>query len=520
MVKSRSLLTLIAILAFFIPRVNGQENYPMEDLNGYLLKALSSNECLNYLQDTSGRSDTYFKSVTEIKYVSKDSLITDKKIESKKTYRFNRKGQITSFVTTDTIGKLTDSAIAFYDDKFHPLGIKEYRFEEDQGKLTLQGEIIGRYDEKGNCIWLKNWTYRPNQYRELDVKTDKLEDDSTIEISATTYNDFNKPIKTVISDNKGDTTFLFCTYNANKKLSTAKGLMKMARDGGTSSILQMRMRIRTGDYAADSYFMKFDDNGNLIQSVEFGDKDTMKNEINTYDETSRLITKITYKNGKLQARKKIVYGSEAERTETTENFGSAGDMDDDESSDYSEYKVAPTSCVINSTTVDVYNNFGDIDSDKVSITSNGKPSVKTTAHKYLYNYFGKALSDSELVVEQSEYHSSGTLSVNYYKYDNWGNMLEKIGKGGEGTSADVRTTYTYNPQNRMLSEEDYGSCLDTPFATYKIKYYPDGSTEKEIETSRGANHYIYRFGEDTRKTENINSTTYGIEQTVYEYQNW
>ncbi len=150
--------------------------------------------------------------------------------------------------------------------------------------------------------------------------------------------------------------------------------------------------------------------------------------------------------------------------------------------------------------MDVYNNFGDLDSNKVTTTGVGKPSIKTTSHHYKYNYFGKKLSDSEMVVEQSEYHASGTLSVYYYTYDNWGNMIEMASKGGEGTASDARYTYTYNKQNYLLTESDYGSCLDTPYATYKLTYFTDGITEKELETSRGNNHYTYRYGEDTRKT--------------------
>lgn len=140
-----------------IPQLFAQNNYMLQNLGRNFMRSSRPNECLYYFHNTTGKSSIFFKSVTETKYSTGDSLLKNKKLQSRKISNFNRHGQTTLSLTYDTIGKIVDSAVDTYDEQYHLLGMKSFSYSDELNKLTSHGGVSNTYDNKGNCIRTKSW---------------------------------------------------------------------------------------------------------------------------------------------------------------------------------------------------------------------------------------------------------------------------------------------------------------------------------------------------------------------------
>ncbi len=522
MVRKRFLLTAAALVFFSIPNLfaqEGDEDYEKPSLDriaNYLtysnyndLQSLNRNECLSFLNDTTGRSNIKFKSVTETKYSSSDSLIEHKKLQSKTVYRYNTHGQIISYIVTDTIGKVKDSAIIFYDPQFHSTQARGYSFNDVTKELAISYKLNNAYDTKGNLIKMESREYKKS-YDELNPGG---YDTSNITTYAT-YNNNGKPTQSLIVLNIQDTTLIYYFYDTKGKFSSLKGIHHVHKD---KELFENPKQA----YINEAYYVKMDENGNILQTVLISGKDTDKNMICTYDDQSRETSYSEFSKGKLVSKRTILYGQENARTKIEDEYGtSGGSYDDEEGDDDEDESTASPTCTTDTKTVSIYNRYGKLESKTTTITGTGKPSVTIVKHNYVFTNYDKVESDSMTEEEQSEYHSSGTLTVYNYRYDFRGNKLEETEKGGSGTASDNRTTYTWNEKNNLLVESEYGSCLDVPFSTFSYTYYPDGITEKEYDIIRNKTLYVYKFGPETQKLESIYSSSYGVDQTIYEYENW
>ncbi len=317
MLKNRFLIMGPAIFLFFVPRVSAQLSLMMNPMR-YLMPSVHENMCMDYLHDTTGHDDILFKSVTEINYNSSDSLLEHKKLVSKKITRFNKRGQVISYIKSDTVGKVTDSVVTAYDEAFRPMSVKEYSFNDDKGKLTLQTEVNDIYNEKGNCIKMQSWSCRSYGYNTKYLNNINNGSDTDFETAVYNYNEKDKPIKAYIIDSKNDTTTLQFTYYPDNKIESMKGQIKTKKDGKTNI-----NKYRMGFFSSDTYLYKFDENGNTIQTLMMDGNDTLKNEYSTYDDEMRETSQITFNKGKIVRREKIVYGQDREKTKTIEEIGTS-----------------------------------------------------------------------------------------------------------------------------------------------------------------------------------------------------
>ncbi|HSY76191.1 MAG TPA: hypothetical protein VK890_05005 [Bacteroidia bacterium] len=430
---------------------------------------LDRNHCLDFFMDTTGRSHIIFKTLTVSNYHSSDTAAAHKRFVDKTRYEFNRLGENALTISTDSMGRVTDSVAFKYSDKPHYYRMTVFKLSDKLKKLDKFTDEVTSLDNKNNM--LKDSTWRNE------------EGGIITEVLGYTYDNAGN-ITVVYHVNYGhDTTYvIYYTYN-NKSLRTSERENSFGR--------------------WQSNYIIYNTAGNMTSRRYITGTDTTSTYF-TYDNKNRQISEKVYKNSHLTEFTYTEFLPEGGRKITVQNIG----------------ENTANTCPNDSKTITITDKNGHTLSEIETGEGEGKTYTRKSLHTYKYS--GKDLvKETENNSEVSKGYESKSGTTTTYTYDARGNHTEIIVKGGSYED-NSRETWTFNAQNNILVYNEYeGACLDKPTETTVYCYYPDGKTRKEQIEDNGYMKTITRYGEDTRKLEVISMQKgYGATITINEYENW
>jgi len=377
-----------------------------------------------------------FSMVTETSYRAYDSLMKSKKMMSKTTKIFNKKGFELFEMEVDSNGKVKDSTRTVYDAKFNICRESQYA-RDDSGVIYRSRFMAVKYDAKNNMIM-----------------------DSI-------YSIYGNP------DNPPRVTRTLYTYN----------------DSG-SELSHSRITISDEDTSKEYSHSVYDKDNNLVFSETIGDDDTSR-EYHTYNSKGKEIFAANVRVGGDSSFSKKRFNSKGDQVSyeryeggklaevVTDSTDARGNIIE------TEEKLSTAdalSCPNNTVTVTVTDTSGRVLSYVETKEKDGNQLVTTSIHKYVLDK-NRIVLDTISMVEEGFMYSELKQEVKKNQFDKNGNMVEQSAEGGGQYSSDYRYTWLYNDQGNMLEEAHYNSCTTDKLSlrsTYT--YYKDGKSIKSVST--------------------------------------
>ncbi len=404
--------------------------------------------------DTAAISGKKFKKITINQYTSSDSTFAGESFSSGKIIYFNSRGDVSGYVSLG-YGHTTDSAFHISDKSNHTIREFKYTYQWRPKELRLTDDYYYYYNKKGQVIKDSTWstTSSGDEYRS---------NDTTISVHFYTYDKAGNCIKNIEVNKRGygnDSSFTISKYDTKNRL-----------------VYESR------DWSSTIY--KYDNASNLIEEIATGGMDTVRN-IHVFDSLNRNIQNICYKhNTKLYSKNTTEYKNDGGSTLTEEYYSDDGDQ---------------FSC---ETIRKSITQFDAQDNPLSSVETNlekGETTTTSTLDKYTFTKGMRVITDTETQEESSQWRKCYTFSFIQNKYDERGNLLEKVCKGDKHKyDRYPKITYTYNEKNKYLETDNYSACSDIPIEKIIYVYFPDGTTVKQETDIEGKNTAVLHFGNDTR----------------------
>ncbi len=434
------------------------------------------NSCLKYYYDPEDTTQALFKSVSVIKYISRDSTLKHKRFESNAITMFDKKGQELFTENKDSTG-VQDSSRYFYDKKDRE--IRNYTYErDDSGRIRKTKEEISVYNANGDIVLDSTYNNYGERYSEMDGPAN-----SYIHTSRYTYNDQGDNVET-ISISGFDTSITHSKFVMHKRVYVNYN----------------------GKNSKSETYMNYNMVGNLTgyRSItkSYNDTSVVTTEFN---DTGRMVKYMKYINGKPESIDTIHFNENGTSTE----------VDDKITQSYS-----PTVCPNDERMVTICDKQGNVLSEVSTEMKAGKPFTKIIKHSYTFSK-GNIVLDSCKTIEQGYLYASTNTNIDRYVYDAHGNEIETDAEGGGQYSKNGSETWKYNEHNKMLVHNEYNSCnTDIPEKSTMNIYYPGGTKIIECienEGKYGSKTHTY-YTEDSKIQEELKNSYGTYSMTLYEYK--
>jgi len=464
---------IFALMFFACITGNAQHNNPLySDYKPYASNpgVYFGNDCTSLFYDTTGHSKIRFKAVVLKLYTATDSTFINKKLASKTTVTFDKKGKKELAIRIDSSARIVDSVRDIYDAKGNKIRETEYSVVNSMEWLQLVSDEVINWDSKGNLL-LDSVVKRNDEMSETNMKEYK-----TI-LSKFTYDDSNNIKSSVYID--GDDT----------------STMKYWKDGMNTVIEQ---KTHVGKTLSSGY-ERINAAGNETESYRISGGDTILLK-STYNSLNRITEADQYLNGRLAHMISTDYQKDGGYIETEQEISNENGV----------------SCPNNTKTVTTFNKDS-LEISKVAVEENeGRPITTKTIHYYLFNN-KQILTDSAVTTKFGYLYSATSIQLTSHKYDAKGRILETAKMGGGETADNSKETLRYNKAGNLLEEDTYGSCMDKAYMAEKFMYGADGKRVIEHSTEQGDTKTIIFFGEDTRYAEEVDVTPVNNFELLYEY---